>query len=140
MDDEISTWRRDLQAIFDAAVARVDGRASVRAHLQASPMSGPVHVVAVGKAAAGMAAGACDALGGAVADGLIITSRDYVPRGLLDGRPFTVVEGAHPLPDARSLAAGQAVIDYLNGLPPSAAVLFLISGGTSSRRNFVSKE
>ena len=47
--------RRNLLAIFHAALAAVEGRGAVRRHLAADPPAGPLHLVAVGKAATSMA-------------------------------------------------------------------------------------
>jgi glycerate-2-kinase len=42
------------------------------------------------------------------------------------------LEGAHPLPDARSVRAGTAVLEAVRGLTPDDLVLCLISGGASA--------
>ena len=41
-------------------------------------------------------------------------------------------ESAHPVPDKRSLEAGESLLRWLNELPRSVEPLFLISGGASS--------
>ncbi len=41
-------------------------------------------------------------------------------------------EGGHPLPDADSLVAGEALLEWCAGLPPQQAVLVLLSGGASA--------
>ena len=41
-------------------------------------------------------------------------------------------ESAHPVPDERSLAAGQRLLDWVDDLPASVTPLFLVSGGASS--------
>jgi hydroxypyruvate reductase len=50
-----------------------------------------------------------------------------------DGQPaIEIFESAHPVPDQRSLAAGEALCARVAGLPELAYPLFLISGGASS--------
>src|SRR2546430_16536244 len=51
----------------------------------------------------------------------------FAPGGALE-----VLLGAHPLPDERSLAAGERLLQWVDALPPEAQPLFLISGGASS--------
>ncbi len=40
--------------------------------------------------------------------------------------------GSHPVPDERSLAAGQAVLEWAASRPPGTRILALLSGGTSA--------
>jgi glycerate 2-kinase len=111
----------------------VDGRRCVAQALRSSPHTGgPVWIAAIGKAAFAMAVGAHEALGPAIEHTLIIT-RDARPAGLPDiSGPLEVLYGAHPLPDERSLHAGARLLSWVDGLPPHAQPLFLISGGASS--------
>jgi glycerate 2-kinase len=89
-------------------------------------------MAAIGKAAAAMARGAHEALGGAIGHTLIIT-RDADSCAALDGvAQVEVLIGAHPLPDERSLAAGARLWRWVEELPAAAQPLFLISGGASS--------
>lgn len=74
-----------------------------------------------------MALGARDALGAAVADGLVVTGH-----GMAEGSPFPAHLAGHPLPDAGSLAAGEAVRRFCADLPVEADVLVLLSGGASA--------
>ncbi len=123
-----------LLELLQAGLRRVDGCACVRAALELPhPLSsGPLWVAAVGKAAAAMAEGAHQALGAAVQHTLLIT-RDAASCEAVRGRPnVEVLLGAHPLPDAHSLAAGARLLRWAQELPPGARPLFLISGGASS--------
>ena len=43
-----------------------------------------------------------------------------------------LLAGAHPVPDERSLAAGEAVLRFAAALPPAEPVLLLVSGGASA--------
>ena len=90
-------------------------------------------MVAIGKAAGAMAAGAVDVLGERVAGALVVTVPGAVSTiDVLQNARVRVIESAHPRPDARSLMAGLAVVEFVRGLPRSARMLWLISGGASS--------
>jgi len=128
----IEQARRDLLHIFNAGVASVDGRTVVARHLAQNPLKQACSLVAVGKAAGAMALGALDSLGDLVLDGLVISKPEHLDRPLLEARGLILMEGSHPVPDANSLQAGAALIDFLSQLPPNRPLLFLISGGTSS--------
>lgn len=124
--------RRALLQIYRAALAAVDGRRAVANALAAEPPPAGLRAVAVGKAADAMLAGALDAWGDALQAGLLITKAGHVDPGCYRQRPVQVLESAHPLPDRRSLAAGQALLEFLAAAPADAGLLFLISGGASS--------
>ena len=80
--------------------------------------------LAFGKAALAMARGA-----GPVARGLVVAP-------ILDGAPlplgWSARDSAHPEPDARSVAAGEAAIELVRSAGKGDRVLALISGGASS--------
>ena len=127
----IDPRRELLLALFQAGLARVDGRRCVREALAAGA-SGPVWLAAVGKAATAMALGAHDALAGAIERTLIIT-RDYEDLSGFPARAAPEVWlGAHPVPDERSLAAGARLLTWVDELPADVLPLFLVSGGSSS--------
>ena len=128
----IGQARSDLLRIFSAGVAGVDGRAAVAGYLAQHSLTHACSVVAIGKAAEAMALGAIDKLDGSLVDGLVISKPGHLDRPALEARGLTAMEGGHPLPDANSLNAGRALISFLSELPPDRALLFLISGGTSS--------
>jgi hydroxypyruvate reductase len=60
--------------------------------------------------------------------GLIITKHAKE----IPGSPLTVLAGGHPIPDARSLVAGQKTLEFLSTLGPNDLLLCLISGGGSA--------
>ena len=117
--------RLTIEAMFRAAVAACDPVKRVRAHLAAAPVHGRlIYGLAIGKAALAMARGA-----GPVFHGVCVTnSLDHlpVPKG------WYVIESSHPVPDERSLAAADAVIDLVATAGPEDVVLALISGGASA--------
>jgi glycerate 2-kinase len=130
---QVHKARSDLLSIYQAGVAAVDGRRAVREWLQVNPMApDTVSLIAVGKAAAGMTRGALDVLGERVVDGLVVTKYGHVDGEWIGATPLQVIESAHPVPDEKSLAAGQMLLDFLQQLPAGRPLLFLISGGASS--------
>ena len=79
-----------------------------------------------------MALGAHDALGMSIERTLIITKDGHVAPQLYTLPNLEIHESAHPVPDKRSLAAGQSLLRWLSDLPRSVEPLFLVSGGASS--------
>ncbi|HXW75256.1 MAG TPA: DUF4147 domain-containing protein [Steroidobacteraceae bacterium] len=130
--DALDPRRELLLTLLQAGLHRVDGRRCVREALAGAPVEAPVWVAAVGKAAVSMALGAHEALGAAIDSTLVIT-RDG--EGLAELTARTAAEvylSSHPVPDARSLAAGERLLAWVDALPPLARPLFLISGGSSA--------
>jgi glycerate 2-kinase len=91
-----------------------------------------VFLVAMGKAAAAMASGALDIIGDRLGRALVVTKSGHLDSTIANDPRFTCLEAAHPVPDHRSLAAGEALMSFLDHAPHDAELLFLISGGTSS--------
>ena len=118
-------------------------RDAVRAWMAAHPTtiasSTRVHVIALGKAASAMTAGAADALFErdiAITSGVAVTSHqpaisELGPRGTL---PWTVEVhiGDHPVPGPASLIAADAIDDAVRNVEPNDVVFVLLSGGTTS--------
>jgi glycerate 2-kinase len=117
--------RAFCEAALHAAIAACDPERSVRARLDRLPVHGDaIYGLAIGKAAQAMARGT-----GAVTRGVCVTH-------VLDGKPLPdgwyAIESSHPIPDARSLAAGDAVCDLVATAGSKDRVLALISGGASA--------
>ena len=124
--------RHWLERCYAAGLQAVDGRQRVRCALEDRPLTGPVWLIAIGKAASAMTMGALDHLGSRCLGGLIV---DKAPPA--DPRPFAAfgiewLTGGHPIPTGESLAAGELLFTALARTPPGATLLFLISGGASS--------
>lgn len=132
-----------LERLFRAAVNAVDPERCVVRHLadRAGPVvlssrgrtvarldRGRIWVVAAGKAAVGMARGALSVLGERLAGGVV--AAPVVDRRL--STRLRCFSAGHPLPDAKSVAAGRAVWRLLGRVGPSDTVLLLLSGGASS--------
>lgn len=124
--------RQILLACFEAALAAVDARRRTFAALDAARYAGDWHVLAIGKAAGAMTLGALERLGPRVLDALVVTRPGHVPPALAAAGPVRIVESSHPVPDARSLSAGETVAGYVAAMPRRAQVLCLVSGGASS--------
>jgi hydroxypyruvate reductase len=124
--------RQLLLECMRAALDAVDARACVERQLEGESLTGDWNVVAIGKAAGAMTQGVRDFLGDRLAAAMVVTKPGHCPEQVATDSRVRLLESAHPIPDERSLAAGQAVADFVSGLPASAQVLFLVSGGASS--------
>ncbi|HEU5423261.1 MAG TPA: DUF4147 domain-containing protein [Nitrolancea sp.] len=134
--------RAAVEAIFRAALHAVDPERLVREALgrqredivvagRRFAVPGRVLLLAVGKAALPMARGAEEALGDRIAGGLAVTKRGFLA-GQVPPARIAVLEGAHPVPDAASLAAGERLLELADALGPDDLALVLISGGGSA--------
>lgn len=117
-------------ALWRAGVAAVEGHAATRAALAEGAWDAPAPpdlILAVGKAAGSMARAALERFGEVPA---LVVTKDGHGAGLPEGA--RLIEAAHPVPDARSLAAGQALREAVEAMPPGSRLLLLVSGGASS--------
>ena len=125
--------REDARACLDAAVSAVEPTRLVTEVFEQHPetLAGtdPVHVVAVGKAAATMARAACEILGPRIAGGVIIapTDPETPPPGGL--RAF---RGGHPVPTDGSERGARVVAQLADELDEDDLLLCLLSGGGSA--------
>ncbi len=92
----------------------------------------PLHVMAVGKAAAAMAAGVQRTLDGGIDAILVVTKKGHLAPWLKYLRQAEVLEAGHPIPTHESVAAGGRLLAWLQEADADAHFLFLISGGASS--------
>jgi glycerate-2-kinase len=130
---------RALAELFRAGVAAVDAREAVGRALAREagalvvagrPLAAGARLVvlAVGKAAAAMAAAVEDAAGAELAGGLVVTREGCE----LPLRRLALRTTAHPVPDARCEAAAREAIALVERSAPDDALLVLLSGGASS--------
>lgn len=124
--------RRLLADCLCAALAAVDGRRVVAAALPDFALPAGCPVLAVGKAAPAMLAGAGDVLGERIGPAMCITRADAVRPGEPGLARARVLYGDHPVPGERSLAAGLELLAFLDRLPPAMPLLCLWSGGSSA--------
>ncbi|NNJ93268.1 MAG: DUF4147 domain-containing protein [Halobacteria archaeon] len=129
---EVRHARALVEALFREALQAVHGRRCVAQYLQAGARTGETAVIAIGKAACAMMAGAVDVLQDAVRSGLTISAAGEAPVCQPADSRIRHVCGNHPVPAADSLAAGQTLLEFLATRPARDRLLFLISGGTSS--------
>ncbi|MCL4528364.1 MAG: glycerate kinase [Chloroflexi bacterium] len=115
--------------ILAAALDAVEPGRIVRDYLNNAdlPEHGRTFLLGIGKAAEPMTFAAADVLT-PFTDALVITKHASFP---LRER-ITVMEGGHPIPDERSLAAGQAVLDFVSKLNENDLLICLVSGGGSA--------
>ena len=121
-----------LPALIKAGLKQVDGRICVANALRRrESLPGNIGLVAMGKAALSMAEGAVDVIQDRLVSGLLISKE---PVSATDMLPQCIKRytGGHPIPDQRSLHAGQALLRYLEACPAELTLLFLISGGASA--------
>lgn len=124
--------RQQLLTIYRAALAAVHGRQCCRRFLSGHRPTGPVALVAIGKAASSMAQGAADALGTQIRRGLVITKPGHSEPLTGVAADFDCLFAGHPVPDARSLRAGAALLAFIDALPDGVELLLLVSGGASA--------
>lgn len=132
MRDVQTSPRNLLLDLFRQALVAVNGRSAVHAWLHAHPPAREFYMVALGKAADAMTAGALDAAGSRLCAGLVVTRYGFLDTPVYRDPRIVTLEAGHPVPDAQSLAAGNALLLFLKEAPADAEFLFLISGGASS--------
>jgi glycerate 2-kinase len=139
-----SQARAGLMRIFAAAVAAVGPRRVVANAFdgilpdsagiaEMCDSARRVYLLAVGKAAPGMAAEAGRRIGAKLHDALVIAPRpvDEQQAGSRDNG-FRVIAAAHPTPDDSSESAGRAALQFVAIPQTDDLVVFLLSGGASS--------
>jgi len=121
-----------LAELYWAAVTAAAPGPALRAALDtATPPAGPVHLLALGKAAHPMAAAAVAWLaerGQAPAGGLLVVPEP----GPTPHPALAVAVGDHPQPGTGSLGAAEALGRAVQGVAPGHEVWVLLSGGTTS--------
>lgn len=122
--------RAQLAQLWQTGVDAVRGDRCVAAALRAQSPAKPDAIIAVGKAAGAMAAAAYAHFGPDI-PGLIVTKYGHLD-GITLPPAAQTHEAAHPVPDANSLAAGDALINQVIDMAPDSHLLFLISGGASA--------
>ncbi len=130
--------RADLMRIFAAAVAAVDPRRAVANAFEGRLLdtgripemvakARRVYLLAVGKAALGMALEARERIGAKLHDALVIV------RGpLTEEVTLRVMPAAHPTPDDSSEVAGRAVLRFVADADRDDLVVLMLSGGASA--------
>ncbi|MFN3595664.1 MAG: glycerate kinase [Rubricoccaceae bacterium] len=131
------------RALYDAAVMAVQPARLLTPARLAEALAGDggrLRALAVGKAAHGLASAltlALQELGGmCLAEGLVVAPAEaprHAPPRQAEPRRWTEQPGAHPVPDARSVAAGQAALALARrAAAERTPLLVLLSGGASA--------
>lgn len=115
-----------LTALFRAAVRAADPEAAIAANLPARPRGRTV-VVGFGKGAAQLGR-AFERLWDGPLSGTVVTRYGYAS----PCERLTVIEAAHPVPDAAGLAASDALFRTVAGLTADDLVVALVCGGGSA--------
>lgn len=113
---------------FQAGLAAVDPTEVTRDALrEIDPGEGKLVVLSVGKAAEAMATAAQEVFDKRIDAGLMVAKNvtEEIPG-------FTSIEAAHPIPDEKSLEAGELALELVSDLSAEDTVIALISGGGSS--------
>ncbi len=139
--ERYTSAHRLIADLYAGAIAAVDpvgtttaalglGRGEIRIGDSKIPVTGRIVVVGTGKAATRMAWAVERMLGDRVRGGLVVTKDGHRQAPLPDR--IEVIEAAHPLPDERSLGAGERLLDLVASVVPDDIVIAVISGGGSA--------
>ncbi len=143
MTTKTEAMRQQAREIFLAGVAAADPRNSVLSHLNDNPLNlsvnGKLFIVAIGKAALGMAEAALEHFSG-YENVQAIAVTNYENHAALQERIVRGETGfdgicypaGHPVPDENGLIAAKAVKELAESAGQDDVVLFLISGGGSA--------
>jgi len=122
--------RQMLTALFENAIAAISARHAMPA-LPPLRAPGRTLVIAIGKAAAEMAAVAQERITSPLS-GLVITRAGHgIDGGRLDPA-FRYIEAGHPVPDDASMAAAEEALALARALGAGDRLLMLVSGGGSA--------
>lgn len=134
--------RQDLAPIIAATLRAADPQEALRRHVRRDGdtlhigerridvLAQDICLVAAGKAAAAMAEALLRLLSGASVSGVVVTKHGHAAEHIL--APLRVIEAGHPVPDAGSLAGGEAVVAALAEAHDKRVVLVAVSGGASA--------
>lgn len=143
MVSKTDALRHQARELFMAGVAAADPRQSVLKELQDHPLDltddGRLIIIALGKAALGMAEAAMEHFEGhPEVKAIAVTNyenHDALQRRIDEGQSGfggICYPAGHPVPDKNGLIAAKAVKELATGADESDFVLFLISGGGSA--------
>jgi glycerate 2-kinase len=117
---------------YRAIVAALTHDAKAAEILASIPSEGRVYVVGAGKAGAAMSRAVEAVLGERIASGLVIVKDGYADTGGAPLARIALREGAHPIPDSRSVGATAELLSLVDSAGAHDLVICLISGGGSA--------
>lgn len=126
--EEMKKIHEDARFIIQRTIQDVLPVKAVRETLRELPLAEDICVIAIGKAAWGMAAEASRILGPRIRRGIVVTKYGHA-QGEIPG--FRIMESGHPMPDENSVAAAEAVLRMADEAEKEE-VLLLLSGGGSA--------
>lgn len=122
-----------LRRAFTEMLAELSPARRVHDALPPRPPKGArVCVIAAGKAAIAMTEGALARWPSEPMEALVVTTDGSAAGSLADDPRVTLLRAAHPLPDARSVAAAEEALRRAAQLGPRDLLLCLVSGGAST--------
>ncbi|MEC9341960.1 MAG: DUF4147 domain-containing protein, partial [Pseudomonadota bacterium] len=128
----VSVDQNRLIALLKRGIRAVNGR-DLTALAAPDLPPGPLDLIAVGKAACAMAQGLLDIRARTVRRALVVTRHGYAtPLQTPHGVDVEVRTAGHPIPDAASLEAGEALLRFVTSGDPDTTLIFLLSGGASA--------
>lgn len=118
---------RQAERFVAEVLAELDLRARVRGALSSRQRAETI--IAIGKAAAAMAKGALDRQGGRVERVIVVLPDGTASLGLERDQRVELLRARHPVPDARSVRAGERCLD---AAARAVSLVVLVSGGASA--------
>ena len=129
---EVEAMRRDAETVIQKTIEDVLPMKAVREVLEEIALTKPVYVIAIGKAAWGMADEAARLLGSRIVEGIVVTKYGH-SKGNIEG--FQIMETAHPFPDDNSMLAAGKVLELADRVTENEEDLLLLSGGDTGDGN-----
>lgn len=120
-----------LMQLWKVGVESVSGRLSVAEALQQDGPFPANLVIAVGKAACSMFLGAQPCISPSTRS-LIVSKYHHIDADCRATAGTRIFESGHPLPDKRSLLAGEAILHAISSAESRDTLLLLVSGGASA--------
>lgn len=124
----MSKIRDEARYIIEKSVEAVQPESSVKKALEKAGLTGPIFLLAIGKAAWRMARAAKEKLGQEIEGGIVITKYGY-SQGEIEG--IEVFEAGHPILDIKTVESTEYALKVIESRSPEK-LLFLISGGGSA--------
>lgn len=124
--------RRLARGAIESVLRACDPRRAIAAHMRHMPNDRPTHILAFGKAAIAMSAGAIEQLGDRFARATILAPEALVLEAQFKSKFVALYPCDHPLPTQRNIEATRELVDHARSIPDDHRVIVLISGGASA--------
>lgn len=127
LDPDVQRVGREL---IGEVLRACDPGVLVRWAVDFDPFDSPTHVLAFGKASAGMARACAQGLEDRFAGGIVLCPDAMVPESRDQRVRYFGVD--HPSPTARNVEATKSLVEYARSIPSTDACIVCISGGGSA--------